>query len=114
MKTSTLRKVNAGLLGYCFLTLGNRCWDGGNCRRASRYFRKATRIMPSCEVSSLGLFHTLWEDGQCRQAVREMLRFTDKHRSAEYDAIFREILRLADELKKPNPTPSRRIDFSRN
>jgi predicted Zn-dependent protease len=75
------------------LVLGGVCWDMGLLNEAVRTFKRATRLAPTLEIASLGVFHSLWELGEEAQALKEIHRFMTVSDSRDYREIIREIHR---------------------
>lgn len=55
------------------------------------YFRTAAELVPSYDVASLGLFHSLADQGRHMDALDEMKRFMASYSSAEYVQLVREM-----------------------
>ena len=60
--------------------------------KGESYFRAATELVPSYDVASLGLFHSLHDQGRDTEALDEMKRYTSQYSSDEY-------MQLAKEMK---------------
>jgi tetratricopeptide (TPR) repeat protein len=70
--------------------------------KGEAYFRKATELKPSSELSSLGLFHSLMGQRKVSEALSEMRRFISEYPSEEYAQLRKELgqsLGLADREK---------------
>jgi len=52
-----------------------------------RHFEVATKLSPTSELASLGLFHALRASNKHKQAVTELKRFQAVSHSKDYDAI---------------------------
>src|SRR5437660_91966 len=63
--------TNAKLHWY----LGHIFEELGSVEKAIESFRTATRLAPSLELASLGLFHCLWRHDKLEEAFVEMRRF---------------------------------------
>src|SRR5687767_3902407 len=59
--------------------------------KGATYFLRATRLKPSSELSSLGLFHSLLNQGKVGEARKEMKRFMASYRSKEYELFLKEV-----------------------
>lgn len=71
--------------------LGNIFWCLGELNTAEKEFRRAVKLAPESEKTSLGLFHCLWEQNKKDAAFEEMKRFTKISNSEDYSAIVKEI-----------------------
>jgi len=71
-----------GLICYCEL---------GQVKQAVGAFQQASRLSPTSETASLGLFHALWKAGYRKRAIAEMERFQAISNSADYAEIEAEL-----------------------
>ena len=77
------RKI-LGLLGTLFYQLE----DYNN---SSKYFRRASEVNPSSELSSLGLFHSYMELGKIIPALKEITRFCSLNSPKRYKITIGEL-----------------------
>jgi tetratricopeptide (TPR) repeat protein len=59
--------------------------------KGESYFRAATELVPSYDVASLGLFHSLAAQGRHMEALDEMKRYMSNYSSSEYVQLIREM-----------------------
>ena len=59
--------------------------------KGESYFRAATELVPSYDVASLGLFHSLVDQGRHMDALDEMKRYMSSYSSSEYEQLVREM-----------------------
>lgn len=59
--------------------------------KGESYFRTATELVPSWDVPSLGLFHSLAKQGRHMDAMDELQRYMAKYSSPEYVQLVREM-----------------------
>jgi predicted Zn-dependent protease len=71
--------------------LGDVYWDLGRLSDAVITFSRATRLSPTLEAVSLGLFHCLWKLGRQDEAMEEIKRFQTISDSQDYRDIIEEI-----------------------
>ena len=71
--------------------LGKLFYESGDYRASAQWFRQTTRVTPTSELASLGLFHSLWNLNRHREALAEISRFLSVAECADYDAILHDL-----------------------
>lgn len=74
-----------------YAVLGKVYWDMHLLDEAVNAFRCGTKLNPTLEAVSLGLFHCLWELNKRKEALEEVERFMSVSDSEDYREIVREI-----------------------
>lgn len=77
-------KILNGLLATLYYEISNYSLS-------AKYFKAATLLNPSSELSSLGLFHSLIHLGQIYDAIEELLRFTGSNKYKDYKRTIKEL-----------------------
>jgi hypothetical protein len=70
------------------------------------YFKKTTKLKPSSELASLGLFHSLWELKEYKRAYKEMDRFLFSNVANNYKVTLKE---LYEQLSDQTPLYQKNI-----
>ena len=73
--------------------LADVCWDMKHLDEAISFFQQASVLMPSSEITSVGLFHCLWEADRIDDAFAEMKRFLASYESDEYTRLLKDMNR---------------------
>ena len=64
--------------------LGNVERKRGNLPEAEAYSRTATRLLPSSQLASVGMFHAFWDQGKHLEALEEVVRLVTLRDSEHY------------------------------